>query len=83
MSCKTSPPALIACGGLDPSNIVLNCTAMFDKYIEKGAPASYYALSTGTHVRVGSGHRKGQCRLAGGAPGRQPAADFPEEARKP
>jgi hypothetical protein len=51
---KDSPPALIVCGGLDPSNVVLNCTAFFDKYIEKGAVASYYALSTGTHVRVGT-----------------------------
>ena len=51
---KTSPPALILCGGLDPSNVVLNCSAMFDKYIQQGATASYYALSTGTHVRVGS-----------------------------
>jgi acetyl esterase/lipase len=51
---KDSPPALIVCGGLDPSNVVLNCTAFFDKYIEKGAVASYYARSTGTHVRVGT-----------------------------
>jgi acetyl esterase/lipase len=51
---KDSPPALIVCGGLDPSNVVLNCTAFFDKYIQAGAPASYYALSTGTHVRVGT-----------------------------
>ena len=51
---KDSPPALIACGGLDPANVILNCSAMFDKYIREGATASYYALSTGTHVRVGS-----------------------------
>jgi len=51
---KDSPAALIICGGLDPANIVLNCTAFFDKYIQAGAPASYYALSTGTHVRVGT-----------------------------
>jgi acetyl esterase/lipase len=51
---KDSPPALIICGGLDPSNVVLNCTAFFDRYIQVAAPASYYALSTGTHVRVGS-----------------------------
>jgi acetyl esterase/lipase len=51
---KDSPPALIICGGRDPSNVVLNCTAFFDKYIQAGAPASYYALSTGTHVRVGT-----------------------------
>lgn len=51
---KASPPALIICGGLDPANVVLNCTAFFDRYIAAAAPASYYALSTGTHVRVGS-----------------------------
>ncbi len=51
---KNSPPALILCGGLDPANVILNCSAFFDKYIQAGAPASYYALSTGTHVRVGS-----------------------------
>jgi acetyl esterase/lipase len=51
---KDSPPALIICGGLDPANVVLNCTAFFDRYIAQAAPASYYALSIGTHVRVGS-----------------------------
>jgi acetyl esterase/lipase len=51
---KDSPPALIICGGLDPANVVLNCTAFFDRYILAAAPANYYALSTGTHVRVGS-----------------------------
>jgi acetyl esterase/lipase len=51
---KDSPPALIICGGLDPANVVLNCTAFFDRFIRAAAPASYYALSTGTHVRVGS-----------------------------
>lgn len=51
---KDSPPALVICGGHDPANVVLNCTAFFDRYIAVGAPASYYALSTGTHVRVGS-----------------------------
>jgi acetyl esterase/lipase len=51
---KDSPPALIVCGGMDPANVILNCSAFFDKYIEKGATASYYALSTGTHVRVGT-----------------------------
>lgn len=50
---KDSPPALIACGGRDPANVILNCSAMFDKYIQAGATASYYALSSGTHVRVG------------------------------
>lgn len=51
---RDSPPALIICGGLDPSNVIINCSAFFDRYIHEGATASYYALSTGTHVRVGS-----------------------------
>lgn len=51
---KDSPPALIICGGMDPANVILNCSAFFDKYIERGATASYYALSTGTHLRVGT-----------------------------
>ena len=51
---KNSPPALIVCGGLDNSNVIVNCSAFFAKYIAAGAPANFYALSTGTHVRVGS-----------------------------
>ena len=51
---KDSPPALILCAGADPANVILNCSAFFDKYIQAGAPASYYALSTGAHVRVGT-----------------------------
>jgi hypothetical protein len=50
---KDSPLALITCGGHDTNNVIANCTAMFDKYIEKGADASYYAWAPGTHVRVG------------------------------
>ena len=80
---KASPPALIACGGLDPSNIVLNCTAMFDKYIEKGAPASYYALSTGTHVRVGSDIEKACADWLAERLAVHPPPIFPEEPRQP
>jgi acetyl esterase/lipase len=80
---RNSPPALIACGGLDPSNIVLNCTAMFDKYIEKGAPASYYALSTGTHVRVGTDIEKACADWLAERLAINPPPIFPEEARKP
>jgi acetyl esterase/lipase len=80
---RNSPPALIACGGLDPSNIVLNCTAMFDKYIEKGAPASYYALSTGTHVRVGTDIEKACADWLAERLAVNPPPIFPEEARKP
>ena len=80
---KASPPALIACGGLDPSNIVLNCTTMFDKYIEKGAPASYYALSTGTHVRVGSDIEKACADWLAERLAVSPPPLFPEEPRKP
>ncbi len=80
---SNSPPALIACGGLDPSNVVLNCTAMFDKYIEKGAPASYYALSTGTHVRVGADIEKACADWLAERLAVNPAPIFPEEPRKP
>ncbi|MBA2588046.1 MAG: alpha/beta hydrolase [Alphaproteobacteria bacterium] len=80
---KASPPALIACGGLDPSNIVLNCTAMFDKYIEKGAPASYYALSTGTHVRVGTDIEKACADWLAERLAVNPPPIFPEEPRRP
>ena len=78
---KASPPALIACGGLDPSNVVLNCTAMFDKYIEKGAPASYYALSTGTHVRVGNDIEKACADWLAERLAVNPPPLFPDEAR--
>ena len=80
---KASPPALIACGGLDPSNVVLNCTAMFDKYIEKGAPASYYALSTGTHVRVGNDIEKACADWLAERLAVNPPPLFPDEQRTP
>jgi len=78
---KTSPPALIACGGLDPSNVVLNCTALFDKYIEKGAVASYYALSTGTHVRVGSDIEKACADWLAERLAAPPAPVYPDDPR--
>jgi hypothetical protein len=50
---KDSPPALIICAGGDTGNVIANCTAMFDKYIEKAADAQYYAWAQGQHVQVG------------------------------
>jgi acetyl esterase/lipase len=50
---KDSPPALLVCAGGDTGNVIANCTAMFDKYIEKGADAQYYAWAQGAHVQVG------------------------------
>jgi acetyl esterase/lipase len=50
---KDSPPALIICAGGDTGNVIANCTAMFDKYIEKAAEAQYYAWAQGAHVQVG------------------------------
>ena len=51
---KDSPPALIICAGGDTGNVIANCTAMFDKYIEKAADAQYYAWALGAHVQVGA-----------------------------
>jgi len=76
---KNSPPALIACGGLDPSNVILNCSAMFDKYIRQGATASYYALSTGTHVRVGSDIEQAAANWLSGRLAKNPPPVFPDE----
>jgi len=50
---KDSPPALLICAGGDAGNVIANCTAMFDRYIEKAADAQYYAWAQGAHVRVG------------------------------
>jgi len=50
---KDSPPALIICAGGDTGNVIANCTVMFDKYVEKGANAQYYAWAQGAHVQVG------------------------------
>jgi len=77
---KDSPPALIICGGLDPANVILNCSAMFDKYIAAGAPASYYALSTGTHVRVGSDIERAAMDWAAEKLAKNPPPLFPDEA---
>lgn len=50
---KDSPPALITIGGNDVSNPLVNSTALYAKYIEKGAEAYIYSYSLGTHGRVG------------------------------
>ena len=76
---KESPPALIACGGLDPANVILNCSALFDKYIQAGAAASYYALSTGTHVRVGSDIENAAADWLAGRLAKDPPSIFPGE----
>jgi acetyl esterase/lipase len=75
---KESPPALIICGGLDPSNVIVNCSAFFDKYIQAGSPASYYALSTGTHVRVGSDIEAASIEWLAERLAKQPPPIFPE-----
>ena len=75
---KESPPALIICGGLDPSNVIVNCSAFFDKYIQAGAPASYYALSTGTHVRVGLDIEAASIDWLAERLAKQPPPIFPE-----
>ena len=75
---KDSPAALIICGGLDPSNVILNCSAMFDKYIQQGAPASYYALSTGTHVRVGTAIEQAAAAWMAERLAKKPLPLFPE-----
>jgi len=77
---KDSPPALIICGGLDPANVILNCSAMFDKYIEKGATASYYALSTGTHVRVGTDIEQASADWLAERLSKNPPSIYPAEA---
>jgi acetyl esterase/lipase len=76
---KDSPAALIICGGLDPSNVILNCSAMFDKYIREGAPASYYALSTGTHVRVGTAIEQAAASWLSERLAKTPPPLFPEQ----
>ncbi len=76
---KESPPALIACGGLDPANVILNCSAMFDKYIQAGATASYYALSSGTHVRVGGAIERASFDWLADRLAKNPPSVFPGE----
>jgi acetyl esterase/lipase len=76
---KDSPPALIVCGGLDPSNVILNCSAFFDKYIQQGAQVSYYALSTGTHVRVGTDIEQAAIDWLSERLAKQPPPVFPRE----
>ena len=50
---KDSPPALLICAAGDTSNVIANCTAMFDKYSAVGADAQFYAWAQGQHVQVG------------------------------
>jgi acetyl esterase/lipase len=76
---KDSPAALIICGGLDPSNVILNCSAMFDKYIAQGGTASYYALSTGTHVRVGTAIEQAAATWLSERLAKTPPPLFPEQ----
>ena len=76
---RNSPPALIVCGGLDPANVVLNCTAFFDRYIQQAAPASYHALSTGTHVRVGTDIEQAAMDWAAEKLAKNPPPLFPGE----
>jgi acetyl esterase/lipase len=75
---KNSPPALIICGGLDPANVILNCSSMFDRYIQQGAVASYYALSTGTHVRVGTAIEQAAIRWLSERLAQKPPPLFPD-----
>ena len=76
---KDSPPTLIICGGQDPSNVILNCSALFDKYIQQGATASYYALSSGTHVRVGTDIEEAAVNWLAGRLAKKPPPVFPGE----
>jgi acetyl esterase/lipase len=76
---KDSPAALIICGGQDPSNVILNCSAMFDSYIREGAAASYYALSTGTHVRVGTAIEQAAASWLAERVAKTPPPLFPEQ----
>jgi acetyl esterase/lipase len=77
---RDSPPALIICGGLDPSNVIVNCSAMFDKYIQQGATVSYYALSTGTHVRVGGAIEQASALWLSERLAKNPPPIYPAEA---
>ena len=54
------------------------CTGFFDKYIQAGAPASYYALSTGTHVRVGSDIEAASMQWLAERLAKQPPPIFPD-----
>jgi acetyl esterase/lipase len=50
---KNSPPALIAVAGDDMGNPIINSLAMYEKYLEQGAPAHFYTYTLGTHGNVG------------------------------
>jgi len=50
---KDSPPALLAGAGDDMGNPLINSIAMYEKYLEQGAPAHLYTYTLGTHGNVG------------------------------
>jgi acetyl esterase/lipase len=50
---KNSPPALLAGGGDDMGNPLINSIAMYEKYLEQGAEAHLYTYTIGTHGNVG------------------------------
>jgi hypothetical protein len=53
---------------------------MFDKHIQQGAAASYSALSTGTHVRVGSDIEQASALWLSERLAQNPPPIFPGEA---
>jgi len=50
---KDSPPAFIATGGDDMGNPLRNSTALYEKYVEKGAQAWLFSYSLGIHGPIG------------------------------
>jgi hypothetical protein len=51
---------------------------MFDRYIQQGATASYYALSTGTHVRVGTAIEQASVQWLSERLAKKPPPVFPD-----
>jgi acetyl esterase/lipase len=51
---KDDPPVLITCGGNDKITPIIHSTKLFDKYLEMGAVASFYAYTPGVHGQVGA-----------------------------
>jgi len=56
---------------------------LFDKYIQQGAAASYYALSTGTHVRVGTNIEQASANWLSERLAKNPAPDLSGRAAFP
>jgi acetyl esterase/lipase len=50
---KDSPPIYIAVAGDDMGNPLINSVALYEKYLEQGAPAHLYTYTLGTHGNVG------------------------------